>query len=233
MLRLMPRGLGRFPIAHRLVNRLLGKGLLHFLACFLVGWTLSCGTDSPPRAPNEGSAPGAATASQQPPAQTGAALGVKVDRVLNPELERLQHGFLSAIREGDSQAFLSYVSRHGVSLGVEPADVTRREIIREITQKKGIFCMLFDSECLTSEDAQRRFKGKRIPDGFKVCSYREMLAKPDEINVSTSVDDYGGAPRAEIIVHITNYTCSDTPDMWSFIFRREKSGWKLVAFPYT
>jgi hypothetical protein len=139
------------------------------------------------------------------------------------DLEELQEHFLRAIKEKNAHLFLGFVSDDGIYLGVDSEKLPKKDVAREIRMRKGVYCLLFDSACLRAE----------THDETCSYSYSEMLSDLDKLKISTSLGHYQNTPQAEITVSVRDYRCPSNPEMLNFIFNRERSGWRLVAIPYT
>jgi hypothetical protein len=130
----------------------------------------------------------------------------------------LQQKFFATLRDGDALQFLSYIPEDGVNLGRDPTHATREEVEDQLTQKKGLYCKLFDSECLARET-------KSV-----ACSYREMLTRSQKVRTASTETTRNNVRQAILVAQVQNDKCGGTV-LIDFIFNQQKGGWKLFSVP--
>jgi len=145
--------------------------------------------------------------------------------VANPSQERaseLEKQFLAVIRNGDALKFLSYVPEDGVHLGHSADHVTRMEIEDQLTNRKGIYCKLFDSTCLRANAEKEA--------GQPLCSYRDLLTSSDKVRTASTETTRNNVRQAILIAEVQNDKCGGHL-LIDFIFNQKKGGWKLFSIP--
>src|SRR5271166_4697939 len=81
------------------------------------------------------------------PAVPTANSGSETKSVGNSPAE-LEREFFAIVRSGDTLKFLSYVPEDGVNLGRDAKHSTRAEIEDQLTNRRGLYCRIFDSSCI-------------------------------------------------------------------------------------
>ena len=135
--------------------------------------------------------------------------------------EALKRDFFAAIREGNAERFLSYISKEGVGVGSQVQRETREEVEQQILHRRGLYCELFDSSCIDRTitlDASRR-----------ACSYREALHAQD-VHLAATQTVRNGVRQAILVARINDRQCPDTK-LIDFIFNYQSDGWKLFSIP--
>lgn len=145
---------------------------------------------------------------------------------LEPSVRRLQEYFLGIVRTSNVNGFLKLVPVTGVFIGTDEPRSSRQVIQRDMDRKQGIYCLLFDSECLSKERS-----GKTKPQSH-ICSFRELLAEPNQITIDNTTERHEGEQLTLIDVQIDNYKCSSGQLLLRFVFVRSGTEWKLRAIPY-
>jgi len=145
--------------------------------------------------------------------------------VANPSPERpseLEQQFLGVIRNGDALKLLSYVPEDGVHLGHHADHVTRTEIEEQLTNRKGLYCKLFDSTCLRANAEKDA--------GQPLCSYRELLTSSDKVRTASTETTRNNVRQAILIAEIQSDKCGGHL-LIDFIFNQQNGGWKLFSIP--
>ena len=139
-----------------------------------------------------------------------------------------QTEFIGVLREKDTAKFLTYVGARGVAFGVDGAFQKRADIAAEFHDKRGAYCILFDSTCLTRES---RSRGRAAAGSQRLCSVSELLTHDSQ--VKSKLGSYEGKPQTHLSITAHASSCSNGREPVEFIFTRFADGWKLVAVPYT
>jgi hypothetical protein len=134
----------------------------------------------------------------------------------------LEREFFSALREGNTKAFLAYVPAEGVNLGSEPQHASREEIEQQFQSHRGLYCKLFDASCIDAPID--------LGNSARACSYRELLTRSDKVSTAASEVTRSGVRQAVLVARIKNDQCSN-PKLIDFIFNFEADGWKLFSIP--
>src|SRR5580698_6498843 len=56
----------------------------------------------------------------------------------------LEHDFFAAIRDGNADKFLSYVSESGFNFGPQAQPMSRDDAQKQLLAHRGLYCKLFD-----------------------------------------------------------------------------------------
>jgi hypothetical protein len=137
------------------------------------------------------------------------------------DLEELEQSLVLSIKAKDAESFLGLVSDGGMYLGVDAEKSSKKAIADQIGARKGVYCLLFESACLSAETRR------------ETCSYSQLLSDSDEVHTSTTLGNFDNHAQVEITLMVRNYKCNSGPESLNFIFNHEPSGWRLVAIPYT
>ena len=107
----------------------------------------------------------------------GCPAGIQRD-VLKTELDRASSAAVDAIRSGKPEKLLPLLAEKGVFLGVDGPLVSLTAIRKEMTNKTGIYCVIFDSTCLRREVNESRKKaGAKMNDEEEILSFRDRLLR--------------------------------------------------------
>jgi hypothetical protein len=159
-------------------------------------------------------------ASQPPPSTADKSAAPSKPAGISPaELER---SFFAIVREGDALKFLSYVPEDGVNLGRDAQHTTRAEIEEQLTNRKGLYCLLFDSSCIKSTI--------KLDASAPPCSYREMLTESEKVRTASTETTRNGVRQAILVAEVHNQKCAG-PGLIDFIFNYHQGGWKLFSIP--
>ncbi len=134
----------------------------------------------------------------------------------------LKHDFIAAMRAGDTEKFLSYISAGGANVGEEAQHETRAEIEQQMQARRGLYCRLFDSSCLDAPI--------KLDDSARVCSYREALTHSPAARVAASEMVRNGVHQAVLVAQVHDEQCPGIK-LIDFIFNEERDGWKLFSIP--
>jgi hypothetical protein len=134
----------------------------------------------------------------------------------------LEKEFFSAIRDGDTAKFLSYVPSGGINFGPQPVHMTRDDVEQQLLSRHGLYCKLFDSSCIDASI--------NLENSGRVCSYRELLTHSDKVNTAASEITRSGVRQAVLVARIKNDQCSG-PKLVDFIFNFEAGWWNLFSIP--
>ncbi len=134
----------------------------------------------------------------------------------------LQHDFFAAIREGNAQKVLSYISKNGVNLGPDAQRATRDEVEQQFQSHRGLYCKLFDSSCIQA--------AINLENSAVACSYRELLTHSEKVRTAASEMTRNGVRQAILVARITNKKCPNQ-NLIDVVFNLEADGWKLFSIP--
>jgi hypothetical protein len=142
-------------------------------------------------------------------------------------VEKMANDFISLIEMGNPSRFTAYCSSHGVVFGVDPPPISVSRIQQDIDERRGIYCGLFNTECLRKEDAQDRARAGAPPSRVQLFSYRERLSKM--VNRQVIVSD---SSRGTVSVAVTSPGRGLSQEPMEFYFRLENGTWKLSDIPF-
>lgn len=152
-----------------------------------------------------------ATAQAAPPAEKAA-----------ESSKTLEREFFAALRGGDSDKVLSYISERGVNVGSGAQHVSRKEIAEQFQSHRGLFCKLFDSSCIEA--------AINLGNSLRTCSDRELLTHSEKVRTASSQMTRGGVQQAVLVAEVKNAQCANA-GLIDFIFNLDADGWKLFSIP--
>jgi hypothetical protein len=134
----------------------------------------------------------------------------------------LERKFFAALRDGDTDAVLSYIPEGGVNIGPSAEHVDRDTIERQLRFHHGLYCKLFDSSCIDTPI--------QLDNAQRPCSYRELLTHSDNVHTAASEVTRNGVQQAVLVARIQNKQCPNDR-LIDFIFNLNADGWKLFSIP--
>jgi hypothetical protein len=152
-------------------------------------------------------------------AQSKAAAGKEVN---SPPVSTLEHDFFDAIRDGDTQKFLSYVPEREINVGPQAQPTSRAEVQQQLLAHHGLYCKLFDSSCIDTPI--------KLDASSRACSYRELLNHSKSVHTAATQTTRNGVQQAILVARIENDQCPGDK-LIDFIFNLEAGGWKLFSLP--
>jgi len=135
------------------------------------------------------------------------------------ELERQVFGI---VYEGDALRFLGYVPEDGVNLGRDAVHASRNEVEKQLTNRIGLYCKLFDSSCL--------HPAGKSDSPSQVCSYRELLTHSEKVRTASTETTRNHVRQAIVVAEVQNAKCGGHL-LIDFIFNYQQGGWKLFSIP--
>ncbi len=135
----------------------------------------------------------------------------------------LEQQFFAIVRSADVKRFLSYVPEGGVNVGSSLQHLTRSQVEDQLTDKRGLYCKLFDSGCIPSEIELDK-------SNVRACSYRELLTKSQKVRTAATETTRNGVRQAILVAEVKNDNCSGV-GLIDFIFNLHADGWKLFSIP--
>jgi hypothetical protein len=139
-----------------------------------------------------------------------------------PSPATLEREFFAILRNGDALKFLFYVPEDGVNLGRDAQHASRAEIENQLTNRKGLYCQLFDSACIQSTI--------KLDASAPPCSYRELLTQSQKVRTASTETTRNGVRQAILVAEVHNQNCAG-PALIDFIFNYHQGGWKLFSIP--
>ena len=164
-----------------------------------------------------------------------AASRASIEDHLRRELEATAKRFLVIIEKGDPKEFPLLCSRKGVVFGIDQPEISLAAIRRQIDKKEGVYCLLFDTDCLRKDDAV--LWGKEGPPARTepLYSYREIFRKTLPRELNASVSRISGVWSGYVTLALKRQPVIQSGQVekpLEFEFVYEKRQWKLVAIPY-
>ena len=134
----------------------------------------------------------------------------------------LEKQFFEAIRAGNAQDVLSYVSKGGVNVGPDAQHASREGVEQEFASHRGLYCRLFESSCIQAP--------VDLANSAHTCSYRDLLAHSKEVKTAASALTRGGVRQGILVARIKNDECPNQ-NLIDFVFNLQADGWKLFSVP--
>ncbi|HUI85026.1 MAG TPA: hypothetical protein VL240_12425 [Candidatus Binatia bacterium] len=134
----------------------------------------------------------------------------------------LERDFFAAIRSGDSNRVLSWISQRGVNVGPQGEHRTREEVQQQFLARRGLYCRLFDSSCIDAPI--------RLDNSARTCSDRDLLTHSASVRTASSEVTRNGVRQAILVAEVRNDQCA-SQRLIDFIFNLEADGWKLFSIP--
>jgi hypothetical protein len=138
------------------------------------------------------------------------------------DTKKLEKDFFAAIRAGDANKVLSYISEGGVNIGPQTQHVSRKEVEQQFQQHQGLYCRLFDSSCIKSPID--------LANSARACSDRELLTHGDKVRIASSEVTRSGVQQAVLVAEVNDGQCPNAR-LIDFIFNLDADGWKLFSIP--
>jgi len=137
-------------------------------------------------------------------------------------VSELEKQFFEAIRAGNAQDVLSYVSKGGVNVGPGAQHTSQEAVEQEFAVHRGLYCRLFDSSCIQAPID--------LANSGRTCSYRELLTHSKEVKTAASGMTRSGVQQAILVARIKNDECPNQ-SLIDFVFNQQADGWKLFSIP--
>lgn len=132
------------------------------------------------------------------------------------ELSSLAERTVNAIRDKDAPFLSANVDDNGVFVGTDSNRMSAAEFRRQLDQRNGVYCVIFDASCLSHGSGGR---GQSLR-GLVVGSQKALL----------DVRDVNGAARTKAV---TVRKDRDSPKiLFRLIYRYNGKTWKLQQFEY-
>jgi len=124
----------------------------------------------------------------------------------------------------DPTKFLSLIASSGVTFGVDGDKEFKEQIREQFDQKRGAYCVLFESKCLVREAPRKR-------ESLHPCSVHDLVNRPGW-SMEHKTGQYDGNSQISLALKPNNELCSNGKDPIEFVFIEFNDGWKLVAVLY-
>jgi hypothetical protein len=156
----------------------------------------------------------------------------------NPQAELRQGAeqFVSLLESKDVATLMNLFSEQGTSFigtGYVPskASLTQQEIREAFEGKTGVYCLFFDTKCLSEEDSKERSRRNGRPLSTPVRSLLDLIAGAKTKRFVT----YDNMTNGKVTLLLSNRT-PDTArlgdDALNFYFTFEQGQWKLRNVEY-
>ena len=143
----------------------------------------------------------------------------------NKAVLALQNQLIRILIDKDTTKFLSLIGSSGVTFGVDGDREFKDQILEQFDQKRGAYCVLFDSKCLLREAGRKR-------ESQHVCSVHDLVSGANGWSMEHQAGQYDGRSQIHLILKPNSESCSNGKDPIEFVFTEFTDGWKLVAVPY-
>ena len=134
---------------------------------------------------------------------------------------------MDILEKGQPGDLLGMASKNGVVFGVDSDPIPFVQIQTQIRQKKGVYCLLFDTDCLRNEELQNWKKARHSGNIKAIVSFREAIrsASSRKINISPN-----GAVTWNL--KLEGNPAAANINATTFGFALEQNTWKLTAVEY-
>jgi len=145
------------------------------------------------------------------------------------ELKEIAEAVLHSIETGNTDVFMSFVSKNGVCFGPDCDPEPLEQMQKSLRAKNGFYCLLFDTGCERRRVLEAWKTAKHKGDIKTVLSFRDQLQLAHV--KGTAVDSQNGRVNFDFVGG--NGSSSDT-SRWSldFGFEPENGAWKLDDIEY-
>jgi hypothetical protein len=143
------------------------------------------------------------------------------------ELEVTVQKFLNILEKGQPADMLSMVSKTGVAFGIDSDPIPFLQIQSQFRQKKGVYCFLFDTDCLRNEELQEWKKAYHTGNIKAIISLREAIRFASSRKVHISAE---GSVTWNL--KLEGSPAEDEINEMIFGFALEQNTWKLTGVSY-
>lgn len=153
-------------------------------------------------------------------------------RINSPvHLDETANKVSSVIRGGAPLDLLAYWSDAGVGFEPDATPLSSEQFRKQIEQKTGYYCILFDSDCLRKEDREARLHAHMGESTKILYSYRDLLGKAKSVKTRIFEDEKDGSFTGQVNFRVENgeELKGNENQEFDFIFAFEKENWKLVS----
>ena len=138
----------------------------------------------------------------------------------------LQSQLIEILKGKDTTGFLSLIGPSGVTFGVDADKEFKEQVAEQFEQKRGAYCVLFDSKCLSRETPRKR-------TALPPCSAHDLISRPNGWSMDhQTAGQYEGKNQISLVLKPNNESCSNGKDPMEFVFTEFAGGWKVVAVVY-
>lgn len=137
----------------------------------------------------------------------------------------LQSQLIEILKAKDTTGLLSLIGPSGVTFGVDADNEFKEQVAEQFDQKRGAYCVLFDSKCLSRETPRKR-------TALPPCSARDLVSRANGWSMEHQTGQFEGKSQLHLILKPNNEFCSNGRDPMEFVFTEFADGWKLVAVGY-
>lgn len=145
----------------------------------------------------------------------------------NEELKNVAEAVLRSIQAGDADGFMTFASEDGVCFGVDCDSEPLEQMRRNIREKNGFYCLLFDTECERKTVLEMWKRANHKGDIKSVHSFKDSLKSSQRKKMTFSSESM-------ISVEFEDQDNSSGHKSWDVDlgFAQEDGKWKLVSFQY-
>jgi hypothetical protein len=138
----------------------------------------------------------------------------------------LQTQLVEILNAKDTAGFLSLIASSGVTFGVDGDNQFKEQVQQQFEQKRGAYCVLFDSKCLSRETPTRK------RELLRPCSAHDLVSRANGWSMEHQASQSDGRSQIHLILKPNNESCLNGKDPIEFVFTEFAEGWKLVAVGY-
>jgi hypothetical protein len=135
------------------------------------------------------------------------------ERSLDPVLA-LGGKTLDAIRKKNTDFLSTVIDPDGLFVGIDTPKISAARFKRDLSQKRGVYCLIFDASCLEKKEGTAQ-----------ASSLRDIILHP----VVISISQIAGTQEKAVAV---KDKASPNSILLTFMFRWEKDAWVLRQIEY-
>jgi hypothetical protein len=143
------------------------------------------------------------------------------------KLQETVQKFMDILEKGQPEDFFGIASKDGVVFGIDSDPIPLLQIRAQIHQKKGVYCLLFDTDCLRNEEFQNWKKAKHSGNIKAIISFREAIRSASSRKINVSPD--GGVTWN---LKLDGNPAEGNMNATTFGFALEQNMWKLTSVEY-
>jgi len=137
----------------------------------------------------------------------------------------LQSQLIEILKAKDTTGFLALIASSGVTFGVDADNEFKDQVAEQFEQKRGAYCVLFDSKCLSRETPRKRLS---LPP----CSVHDLVSRANGWSMEHQTAERDGRSLLHLLLKPNSESCSNGRDPIEFIFTEVADGRKLLAVGY-
>lgn len=147
-------------------------------------------------------------------------------------LGRTTNSVLKAIEKRDIAVLKRYFDPRGVGFGVDQAPLTINEIEQEFSMRRGVYCLLFSTPCISSTVSSASFRTDSVLSKWTI-SYSEWLNQNEPYSAEVELSESDGSEMCGGLVTVRGRIEMKTaPKVLELQFVYANGKWLLSNTPY-